>query len=185
MPKNKTAVKAQDIIDFKNIDWGKVDREKAEFIYREALDNHRGIVDNINVINSKASGMLSFTMPVMAALVGFFAATLGAVSVSLFAASLCAGLFLFLILLLLLFVMMPQGIFPGTGSPGAYFTADFYKGDMRHLLIGNIMSLHEAVIHDKRVLYTRGRIFRIAVVLCAALPAASFIVFLCFQAVLN
>jgi hypothetical protein len=172
---------AQDNIDFKNIDWGTVDLKKAEFIYREALEHHESIIADNNRINDKALGLLSFTMPVMAALAGYFAITWGSTSIPLFAATVSSCLSLFGVMVLLLLIIVPRGIYPGTGSPAAYFTADFYKGDMRHLLIGNIMNLHTSIMHDKKIMYTRGAILRAVVFLCAVFPAASFIVFLCLH----
>jgi hypothetical protein len=172
---------AQEVIDFNNIDWNTVDREKAEFIYREALAHHESIIADNNKINEKALGLLSFTMPIMSALAGCFAVIWGSVSLPLFVAAAAGCLSLFVIMILLLSIIVPRGIYPGTGSPGAFFTADYYKGDMRHLLIGNIITLQSSIIHDKKVMYIRGNILRVVILLCAGFPAASLILFASFR----
>lgn len=178
-------MKANDTVDFSTVDWADVDEKKASFIYNEALDNYRGTIENINVINNKAMGMISFTMPLVAALAGFFAVTWGNASLPLFAAALCAASFLFIVLVLLLLILAPKGVLPGAASPAAYFTADFYRGDMRHMLIGCIVTIQKAIDHNKKVMHRRGGVFRWAVILCAAFPAASLIVFLVCHFVLN
>jgi hypothetical protein len=43
-------MQAKDVIDFKTIEWAAVDEEKAAFIYREALEFNRSVLENINVI---------------------------------------------------------------------------------------------------------------------------------------
>jgi hypothetical protein len=174
-------MQAQDVIDFKKMDWHKVDREKAEFIYREALEHHESIIADNNRINDKALGLLSFTMPIMAALVGYFAVTWGSASFPLFTAAAISCLSLFIIMVLLLLIIVPRGIYPRTGSPGAYFTADYYKRDMRGLFIGNITNLHDAILHDRKTMYLRGHLFGAAVILCAAFPVVSFLAVLFFH----
>jgi hypothetical protein len=120
-------------------------------------------------------------MPVMAALAGYFAVTWGSASVPLFAAAAVSSLFLFAIMILLLLIIVPQGIFQGAGSPAAYFTADYYKRDMRQLFIGNTINLHNTILHDRKVMYARARLFRAAVVLCAVFPVVSILVFVFFH----
>ncbi|MDR3173012.1 MAG: hypothetical protein LBU19_02070 [Treponema sp.] len=170
-------MRAQDSIDFRTIDWTAVDREKAEFIYRDALEFNRGILENINVINDKAMGLLSFTMPIMAALVGFFVVSWANTSASLFAAAVTACAALCLVLIFLLVVIVPYGIHSGTGSPMAYFTAEFYKGSMKALLIGNIMTLCDKITANQKILYLRGYLLKIAVLLCALSPFVCLMVF--------
>jgi hypothetical protein len=170
-------MRAKDVIDFRTVEWTAVDEEKAAFIYREALEFNRGLLENINVINDKAMGMLSFTMPVMAALVGFFVVSWANTSTPLFAASVTACSALFLVLVFLLAVIVPYGVRSGAGSPMAYFTAEFYKGNMRALLIGNIMTLCEKSTANQKILYRRGCLFRAAVLACAIFPLVSLMVF--------
>ena len=171
-------MQAQDTIDFSKIDWEIVDKEKAEFIYQEALEHHRGIIENNNKINDKALGLLSFTMPIMAALAGYFAISWGKETGPLFTTAITACIFLFVIMILLLLIVAPRGIFEGAGSPGAYFTADYYKRDMKGLYVGNIVDLQKSILHDRKILNIRGWFFRIAIILCAAFPVVSFLVFL-------
>ena len=121
--------------------------------------------------------MLSFTMPVMAALVGFFVVSRANTSAPLFAAAVTACSALFLVLVFLLAVIVPYGVHSGMGSPMAYFTAEFYKGTMKALLIGNIMPLCEKIPLNQKVLYRRGRLFRTAILICAVFPFACLMVF--------
>jgi len=171
-------MQVQDNIDFSKIDWDEVYKEKAAFIYQEALEHHRGIIENNNRINDKALGLLSFTMPIMAALAGYFAISWGTASKPLFYAALCACFFLFAVVLFLLLVIIPRNVYEGYGSPGAYFTANYYKRNMLGIYVGNITNLHNTIIHDRKIMVQRGLIFRIAVILLAVFPVASFLVFL-------
>jgi hypothetical protein len=173
----EAVMQAKDVIDFKAIEWDTVDGEKAAFIYREALEFNRSILENINVINDKAMGLLSFTMPVMAALVGFFVVSWADASTPLFAAAITAGSALFLVLVFLLMVIVPYGIHSGTASPLAYFTAEFYKGSMKALFIGNIMTLCEKITANQKTLYLRGCLFKAAVLVCTAFPLVCLMVF--------
>jgi hypothetical protein len=173
-------MQADKTIDFSQIDWQAVDGEKAALIYREGIAFNRGVLENINVINGKAMGLLSFTMPVMTALVGFFVVSWATTSLPIFAAAVTACSALFLVLIFLLTVIIPYGIHSGTGSPMAYFTAGYYKGDMRALLIGNIITLCERITANQKVLYMRGYLFKAAILVCAAFPILCLMVFLLF-----
>ena len=166
-------------IDFTKIDWKSVTKEKAEFLYKEAVEHHKGIIEDNNRINDKAIRMLSFTMPIMTALAGYFAISWENVSLPLLFAGSTAGVFLLITVFLLLYIIIPRNIFQGPESPGAYFTDDSYKRDMRKLFIGNIISLHNCILHDRKVMKKRDFHFRLAVTACAILPVASFIAFLC------
>lgn len=165
-------------INFSKIDWKSVDEKKAEFIYKEALEHHKDIIENNNRISDKAIGLLSFTMPIMTALAGYFAIAWGSVSNPLSLAAGFAGFCLFVITINLLLILMPRGINNGTGSPGAYFTGEYYKRDMRELLVGNITNLHNAILQDRIVMNKRALNFRVAVTFCAILPVVSFLAFL-------
>jgi hypothetical protein len=169
---------AQDNIDFSAIDWNSITQEKAQFILNEALEHHRSIIENNNRTNDKALGMLSFTMPIMTALAGYFAIFWGDTSLPLFLASIFACICLFVTVLSLLLILIPRGINQGAGSPGAYFTDEYYKRDMRGLLIGNITNLHECILSDRELMYKRAFCFRIAVTFYAILPVVSFLAFL-------
>jgi len=173
-------MQAKNNIDFTKIEWDKIDREKAEFIYNEAVEHHKGIIENNNHINDKALGMLSFSMPIMTALAGYFAITWGKVSQSLFAAAVCAGLCLLIIVINLLLILIPRGINFAAGTPGAYFTGEYYKRDMREIFIGNITNLHNCIMQDRIVMNKRAYLFRIAVTFCAILPVTSFLAFILF-----
>jgi hypothetical protein len=170
-------MQADKTIDFSQIDWQAVDEEKAAFIYQEAIEFNQGVLENINVINVKAMGLLSFTMPIMAALVGFFVVSWAKTSAPLFAAAVTSCSALFLALIFLLAAIVPYGIHSGTGSPMAYFTVEFYKENMRALLIGNIMALCEKITANQKILCLRGRLFRAAILVCAIFPIICLMIF--------
>ena len=64
-------MKKQETMDFKKMDWSKVDREKAEFIYNEAAEYNDRLIESINNLNSKASSLLAAALPVFSAAAGF------------------------------------------------------------------------------------------------------------------
>jgi hypothetical protein len=160
-------------VDFAKIEWTKIDREKAEFIYNEALARLDSVHKNNDGITNKALGMLTLAVPVLAALTGFFAVQWGNLSVPLFAASICSGVFLFAILAALLLVLFPRGVTAGQGEPATYFSNDYYFQNMENIYKGNIQSLQKQIDEDRSVLYLRGNIFRIAILLFAAFPVVT------------
>jgi len=145
------------------------------------MEHHRNIVENNNRINDKALGMLSFTMPIMSALAGYFAITWGTSSKPLLFAAIFACICLIIIVFNLLLILIPRGINQGAGSPGAYFTDEYYKRNMRELFIGNIINLHNCILQDRKLMNDRALKFRIAVTFCAILPVVSFLAFLLCQ----
>jgi hypothetical protein len=166
-------MKAQDNIDFSKIDWKKIDREKAEFIYNEAIARLDSIHKNNEGITNKAISMLSFSLPILTALTGFFVLRWGSLSVPLIAMSVCAGIFLLAILVLLLLILLPQGLNSAQGGPSAYFTDNYYLNSMGDILKGNIQSLHQYINEDYTVQKFRANLFLAAVVLFAAFPTIS------------
>jgi hypothetical protein len=163
-------MKQQNSIDFTKIDWLKIDGKKAEFIYNEAVARLESIHKNIDGITNKAVGMLSFSMPILTALTGFFVLQWGALSVPLFAASICSAVSLFAILILLLLILLPRGINSARGGPEAYFKDDYYQGDMGSIFMGNIQTLHRHIIEDQEIMYLRGNLLRAVIVLFSAFP---------------
>jgi membrane protein implicated in regulation of membrane protease activity len=160
-------------INFTQIDWTKLDREKSEFIYNEAIARLDSIHKNIDRITDKALGMLSFAMPVLAALVGFFLVQWGSLSTALFSASVCAVIFLFAVLVLLLLILLPRGVNSAQGEPETYFTNGYYLNTMETIYKGNIQALHNYINEDRAILNMRGKLFRAAIVLLAAFPLAA------------
>jgi hypothetical protein len=163
-------MKVRDVIDFSKIEWEKVDEEKAKFIYGEAVGRLASIHKNIDGITGKALGMLSFSLPVLTALTGFFVLQWGEISVPLVAATVCSVVLLSAIMVLLLLILLPRGVNSARGEPGAYFTDGYYLRGMADILKGNIQTLHRYIIDDGAVLYWRGSLFRAAVALFAAFP---------------
>jgi hypothetical protein len=169
----------QDKIDFKEnewskIDWSKVGKKKAEFFYNEAIARMDSIHRNIDGITNKAVGMLSFSLPVLTALTGFFVLQWGKLTVPLLAASICSAVLLFAILILLLLILLPRGLNSAQGGPEAYFKDNYYHRNMENIFIGNIQTLHRYIIEDRAVMYLRGNYLRIAIVLFSVFPVITF-----------
>jgi hypothetical protein len=162
----------QNSFDFSIVDWEKIDREKAEFIYTEALGRLDSIHQNNDGMTNKALGLLTLAVPLLAALTGFFA-VLGGLSAPLLAASACAAAVLFATLIFLLLVLLPRGINPGRVEPVQYFMADYYKNNMENLFKGNIQSLQKMIDEDLAILVSRSNLFRVAILLFSAIPAVS------------
>jgi hypothetical protein len=162
---------------FSGIDWGSVTREKADFIYREALEYQRGIIESIDYITEKAHGLLAITMPIMAALVGFLAISEN-IPLPLLITSICACSCFLVIIILLLRILLPQSIYQGPGSPSAYFSEEYYKKKMKKILIGNIQDLHKTISYNSKILDKRGRLFKLTIIFYAILPIVSLLVYL-------
>jgi membrane protein implicated in regulation of membrane protease activity len=161
----------QQNFDFSNIDWSKIDREKAEFMYNEALGRLDAAHRNNDGITNNALGMLTLAVPPLAALTGFFAVRWGALATPFFAASVCAALVLFAIIVLLLVILLPRSVNSGQAEPRVYFTNNFYMSDMGAMLQGNIQSAQKMIDEDHALTRFRGTVFRAAVLLFSALPA--------------
>ena len=156
--------------DFSAVDWDSVPSEKAAFIYNEAIARLDTIHKNIDGMTNKALGVLSFSLPVLAALVGYFILQWGTLSFPMIAASICAVVFLFAILVLLLLILLPRGLNSAQGEPAAYFTGDYYRSDMDNILRGNIQTLQRYINEDRAILNWRGKVFRAAIILYTAFP---------------
>ena len=61
MKDNKT------VIDFKKIDWTKIDREKAVFFYNQAVEYNNALIANISGLNSKAFSLPAMALPLLPA----------------------------------------------------------------------------------------------------------------------
>ncbi|MDR0322333.1 MAG: hypothetical protein LBI28_12600 [Treponema sp.] len=166
-------MQAQKDIDFSKIKWSKITREKAEFIYNEAIARLDSIHRNNDIITNKAIGMLSFSLPILAALTGYFILQIKELSTPLLAMSICAGVFLFAILVLLLLILLPRGINSAQGEPSAYFTDNYYLSSMLNILKGNIQTLHQYIKEDGTIQRERANLFNAAVVLFAIFPIIS------------
>ena len=174
--KREVDMQVQDTIDFSTIDWDSVSGEKAEFIYTEAIARLDSIHKNIDGMTNKAIGMLSFSLPVLTALTGYFILQWGKLSRPLFATSICAVIFLFVILVLLLLILLPRGLNSAQGAPSAYFTNNYYKNNMNNIFRGNIQTLHQYINEDRAILTWRGNLFRAAIILFTAFPMIAAIV---------
>ncbi|MDR2607583.1 MAG: hypothetical protein LBC57_04255, partial [Treponema sp.] len=163
----------QNSFDFSIVDWGKIDQEKAEFIYGEALGRLDSIHQNNDGITNKALGLLTLAVPLLAALIGFFTVRWGGLSAPFLAASACAAVVLFATVVFLLLVLLPKGINSGQVEPTQYFIADYYKNNMENIFKGNIQSLQNMIDEDLAILISRGNLFRVAILLFSAAPVAS------------
>jgi len=174
-------MKVQNSIDFAKIDWLKIKRKKAEFIYNEAIARLDSIHRNIDVITNKALGMLSFSVPVLTALTAYFVLQWGTLSPPLLAVSVCAAVFLLAILVLLLLILVPRGINSAHGEPSAYFTGDYYQKDMDTILKGNIQTIQQSINQDISILNLRANLFRAVIILFTAFPVITAVVWVVFS----
>jgi hypothetical protein len=163
----------QNSFDYSIIDWERIDREKAEFIYAEALGRLDSIHQNNDGMTNKALGLLTLAVPLLAALTGFFTVQWGGLSAPFLAASVCATAVLFATVIFLLLVLLPRGINPGRVEPIQYFTAGYYKNNMEDIFKGNIQSVQKMIDEDLAILNSRGKLFRVAILLFSAIPVVS------------
>ena len=165
---------SQNNIDFfDDIDWSKVDQEKAGFIYNEAIAYLDLVHKSDEDITNKATNMLSFSMPVLTALIGYFILQWGSISIPYRAMSICSIVFLVAILVLLLFILLPKRFNSPQGEPSAYFTNNYYKKDMTDILHGNIQALHKNINDDRTTQKNRAILLRATIVLYTGLPIIS------------
>jgi len=172
-------VKPQNNIDFDKIDWSKIDREKAEFFYDEAITNLELIHKSYEGIFNKAIGMLSFSLPVLTALTGYLLLHLKEFSVPFLAMPICSAILLIAILVLLLLILLPKELNSALGEPSTYLTDDYYKNSMENIFKGNIKTLQECINEDYASLKTRACFLKVAIVLFAVfliISAGSWVV---------
>jgi hypothetical protein len=172
-------MRVKDVIDFKSMDWSKVDREKAEFFYNEAVEFNDRLIANINNLNGKALSLLATGLPVLSAAVGFLLSVWGdtgkePLSMALIAAS--TGMFITLVLLIL--AVFPRGVYLGKGTPQAYFTDNFYKADLHHLFSFGIAALNKYINHNREIEAYRGRFLLAGILAFVATPLVTVGVFL-------
>jgi membrane protein implicated in regulation of membrane protease activity len=129
--------------------------------------------------------MLSFSVPVLTALAGYFVLQWGNLSIPLLATSICAALFLFSIFVLLWLILLPRGLNSAQGEPAAYFTNAFYLNSMDDILKGNIQTLQQCINQDMAILNFRGNLLRAAVVLFPVFPFFTVIVWALVSAFTN
>jgi hypothetical protein len=170
-------MQAQNDIDFSKIDWNLLPEEKAIFIYKETMEFHQSLIQSNAKFSDRAVRMLSFIMPVMTALAGYFAITWKEASIPLLFAGSCAGICLLIITINLLLILIPK-YYIVAFKPVTYFTDGSYKMDMRGLLVNHIITLDKSILDVFKTLKKRSFQFRLAVTFCAILPITSFLAFL-------
>jgi hypothetical protein len=172
-------MRAQDVIDFKKMDWSKVGREKAEFIYGEATDHNDRLIESINNLNGKAFSLLSIALPVLSAAAGFLLGIWGDAGKKPVAVILLfISLGLASAVLLLLIAVFPKNILLSTGTPASYFSGDFYKADMHHLFSYGIASLNKYIQHNLKIMKFRSRFLFAGTLFFIAAPIVTVAVFL-------
>jgi len=169
-------MKTDKTIDFTKIEWSKIGRKKAEFIYNEAIARLDSIHKNNDGITNKALGLLTISLPIMTALIGFFILQYGTLSAILVATSVCSAIFLFVILVVLLLILIPREVNSAQGEPLTYFTDDYYLQEMGNIYKGNIQALQNCINEDRAVLNYRGKLFMAAVLLFASFPVVTAII---------
>jgi hypothetical protein len=63
----KRIMKNQVRLDFAKIEWNMVDREKAEFFFKEAIEFNNKVIGDINTLNNKGFAILAISIPVLCA----------------------------------------------------------------------------------------------------------------------
>ena len=160
-------------LDFNAIDWDMVNQKKAAFIHNEILQYNKELIDHMNIITSKVLGLFSLFLPLLVALAVFLIFNLSTLPQAMRITGIAAAVYLFILLLLLLYVLLPKAIVPLNGSPRAYFSQDFYKRDMRAILIGNITSMYTSIEKNKKIIHKRGKTCIIALYASACFPSLS------------
>jgi hypothetical protein len=175
-------MRKETVINFKEVDWTAVDREKAEFFYNEALAFNNRLIDDINGLNGKALGIAGFILPVVSAAIGFLLSVWGVESrEALAAAMMCAGCGLFASLVLLMLAVFPRGVYRGEGDPASYFSGNYYRADMYTIFTGGIATLYKAINHNYRVSKYRGRMFLAGMLAFMITPGCTVLAFLLFR----
>ena len=157
-------------IDFTKIEWAKIDKEKAEFIYNEAIARLDSIHRNNDAVTNKAQSMLSLALPILTAITGYFVLQWGNLSTPLLFMSVCSAVLLFAILVLLLLILVPRGINSAQGEPSAYFSDDYYLNSMENIFKGNIQEVNKYIREDSGIQIYRANLFRAAVIVFALFP---------------
>ena len=169
----------QKSIDFTKIDWKAVDERKAEFFYGEACAYSNGLLTDIRSLNTKAFQLLTFTLPLFCAAVGFLMAVWENESMGnlIFPSIIiCSGLFGVLVLLLV--ATFPRYIYQTESPPGSYFTGDFYKKEMLRIFSFAIASINKYISYNYRIMRFRGKFLTAAIIMLLITPLAAIAVFL-------
>lgn len=138
------------VLDFNAIDWDMVNQEKAAFIHTEILQYNKELIDHMNIVTSKVLGLFSLFLPLLVALAVFLIFNLSTLPQAMRITGIVAAVYLFILLLLLLYVLLPKAIVPLNGSPRAYFSQDFYKRDIRAILIAILLLCTQVLRKIKR-----------------------------------
>ena len=138
------------VLDFNAIDWDMVNQEKAAFIHNEILQYNKELIDHMNIVTSKVLGLFSLFLPLLVALAVFLIFNLSTLPQAMRITGIVAAVYLFILLLLLLYVLLPKAIVPLNGSPRAYFSQDFYKRDIRAILIAILLLCTQVLRKIKR-----------------------------------
>lgn len=173
MKQKKTA------IDFKKMEWSRVDRQKAEFFYNEAVGYNDTLIVNINNLNGKAFSLLAMALSVLAAAVGFLLAVWEKehnTPLTLVLSVASAGMAVTAALLLL--AVFPRRVYLSRGTPASFFTGNFYKADMLHQLSFGIASLNTFITHNHAVEHFRSRFLLAGSLSFFATPIVTFAAFL-------
>jgi hypothetical protein len=170
-------------IDFKTIDWDKVDMEKVKYFYQEALAYNNGVIDDIRNLNDKAFSLLSCTAPILAAAAGGMLSIWGkkgyeALAFALVPASAGLGLVLFLLFL----AVFPRGFRRGEGAPEVFFSGKFYTATMYTLFTSGIANLHKYIGHNYKVMKYRANFIIAAIVILMVTMAVTILAFFLYPA---
>jgi hypothetical protein len=176
-------MKVKKEIDFTKIEWDRLDQEKLQFFFKEAVDCNDTLLYDINNLNSKAFQLLSILFPVLSAAIGFLLAIWGKegkepITIALIVAS--VGMILIVASLLL--AVFPRQVYPGRLAPNMIFANSLYKAPITKLLADGIASYNSYIASNYNVMKYRGLFLTIGTSGIFLVPLITVVVFLiCLQ----
>jgi hypothetical protein len=170
------------MIDFKKIDWSKVDKEKMEFFFNEAREYNNKLIDDLNSLNNKAFSLMALALPVASAVTGLLLSALNAGNGNAMIPSLiAAGCGMGVTLVCLFLVVFPRRVYRSEGTPEMFFSGRYYKADMATILSGGIASFHKYILHNHKVMQRRTVCLVCGIIAFMATPIAAVSFFLAFH----
>ena len=163
--------------EWKEIDWAKVGKEKAIFLYQEAKETEHEVVAAINALNQKAFNLLTLTFPFLIALISALLSQWTVIDTAVRLAGLVMSGGLFLSAGSMFAALFPRQIFYVSASPDQYFAHDYYKGTMIEILHGNLRGAVRDITYNEKVLRHRGIFFRIGFALLMAVTPLAVLTF--------
>jgi hypothetical protein len=167
------------MIDWNEVDWNEVDKEKAEFIYNEALDAQREVVSELNAMNSKAFQLFTLVTPVLVAVLTGLLAWWHSAALPVRAAGVVFSSAMFVSAFCFAVAVWPRRVTWAASSPAPYFRTDYYRRDLLKIIHGNIEGAQRDIEVKRKALAVRGYWVRrgIIALIGSFIPAVAAFVF--------